>query len=413
MARFEMALAASAMLLWACGASTSAAPADAGVDVAAIDGGGGDDAMSVADAGVVDNGEASTTYPAFKPPVPQLVDNGGSKMHAPTIRPVYFAGETLATGINDGLTQWLTTTWPTQLAEYGFGTATLAPIVLTESAAPNVGPRETETWLRGKLDGTHTEFGAVDAATLANEVFVIFYPATTTIGTPGTCVPLSGYHDATAGNAPISYVVIPRCTTTVASMTTVASNLTMSTVGDPLPVATGSLGWNGFDPDHVAWVHAIQVAELAQPCFASPPALVGTNGDVAIARAWSNVAMRGYHDPCVPAPADSYFAAVPIMTDQLIAPRTKGVKLARGETKSIEVQMLSDGPTSGPWSVTVTPVAPTAPTDLTFALDRDHGQNGEKLHLKITSNATMPAYFVVTSTLGARTTRWFGLVAPH
>jgi hypothetical protein len=53
---------------------------------------------------------------------------------------------------------------------------------------------------------------------------------------------------------------------------------------------------------------------------------------------------------------------------------------------------------------------------LTLSLDRTQGQNGEKLHLSITTlkkSQYGAAAFLLTSTLGAQKNVWFGLVSEN
>lgn len=393
---------------WACGSTSAAVPSpDAGADARAFDGGVPADARADA----VDNGEASTTYPAFTPPVPQIVDLGGTKLHSPRIRPVYFAGDSDATQIDDALTQWLATTFAAQTAEYGFGAATLDPIVLTETAPATATDTSVTTWLTAKLDGTHAEFGAVDPQTLANELFLVMYPATTSVtfgrGALKLCRDYDAYHDDTGSPAPFG--VVARCGNL--SKTIDVSEVTaLNAVGNPRPSVRG--GWQSYDADHQAFYYAFG-DELGNPCFLSEPS-AQLDGGASVGRAWSNAAMRGYHDPCLPAPSGPYFAAVPVMNDAITisvsSPKTKGVKIAAGQSKTIELQMISDGPTGGPWTVSATSV--WGANDLSFAFDRTSGQNGERLHLTITANTANAALFVITSSLGGRQTKWAGAVGP-
>ena len=120
----------------------------------------------------------------------------------------------------------------------------------------------------------------------------------------------------------------------------------------------------------------------------------------------------------MPAPTEPYFAAAPILSDDLDLGgiMTKGAKIAVGASKTIDVALFSDGDTNGPWAVEAHDAADLVggTPHLTFAFDRASGVNGEKLHLTITvtsasdTGAGMP--FVLLSTLGTRTTRWAGVV---
>jgi hypothetical protein len=99
---------------------------------------------------------------------------------------------------------------------------------------------------------------------------------------------------------------------------------------------------------------------------------------------------------------------------------TKGIKIPVGESRTIEVDLFSDGDTGGPWKVIAEDLMSTVygsyglkPT-MTFAWDRTEGQNGEKLHLTITVTAASfiggAHAFMITSWLKNRVAVWPGLV---
>jgi hypothetical protein len=98
---------------------------------------------------------------------------------------------------------------------------------------------------------------------------------------------------------------------------------------------------------------------------------------------------------------------------------TKGVKIASGQSKTIEIDLFSDGPTNGPWGVDAIDMLAKliggAPT-MTFAWDKQMGVNGDKLMLTITVTSSTAALFggahpfAITSQLGTSGTVWPGLV---
>ena len=97
---------------------------------------------------------------------------------------------------------------------------------------------------------------------------------------------------------------------------------------------------------------------------------------------------------------------------------TKGIKVPVGQTRRIEPQHFSDGPTTGPRTSTVTdPLALMSGTDssMTFSTDRTSGQNGDIVKLTIMTTAPDPnmlgfGAFYVESKLGDTTNYWIGLV---
>jgi hypothetical protein len=132
-----------------------------------------------------------------------------------------------------------------------------------------------------------------------------------------------------------------------------------------------------------------------------------------------NASIAAYHDPCVPKPDSSpYFASVPVMNDDVSvnlgggAVTTKGINVAVEDSKVVEVQLLSDGPTPGPWTMAAS-VFPGEGVDggaLTFEFDSKMGQNGDVRHLTVTPHQPGNIPFMVTSTLGTKQTYWLGLV---
>jgi len=89
------------------------------------------------------------------------------------------------------------------------------------------------------------------------------------------------------------------------------------------------------------------------------------------------------------------------------------VNVPLGESRTIELQLLSDEDTSEPWHVDVADL-PThfgGAAELAFTLDRSEGKNGDRLELTIERIAaptsdTGATAFVITNTLGDTKTLW-------
>jgi hypothetical protein len=137
------------------------------------------------------------------------------------------------------------------------------------------------------------------------------------------------------------------------------------------------------------------------------------------------------HDPCVPAAAgQAFFDSAPVLTETVtfasaLTPSivTKGITIPIGQSKTIEVDLFSDGDTGGPWTVTADDVLHKyygsygIPATLAFQWDRTSGVNGEKLHLTVTvTSASLIGNghaFAITSTLGRRVVVWPGMVVDN
>ena len=395
-------------MLASCGSSSSdASPVDGGVDSTSSDSGVTSDSSNEASSDASDASDGpSTMYPAFKPPRPKL-GGGTTVIASPVFAPVFFPADSEQSTIDGSITSYLGSKEWSALSEYGIGAGTKSDaITLTEAAPTTATDDDIQAWLKTKLDGTHAEFGAVDATTLASKIFLLFYPASTTItyGSSTSCAGFGTYHSGLTlpSSAVVQYVVVPRCPP--APTATSVTYMLSSAPGDPSDGLGKVTGYSSFDvktfPGNVA-----AGTEIGTACeFLA--AVTPSDLSFAVARTWSNAASLAYHDPCVPTPdSGPYFTSVPIPADMLTfsGTKVKGVSLASGSA-TIEVQLLSDGPTSGDWSVKA--FAPfVATTAFTFAFDKSTGNNGDVLHLTITGTAlASPTVVAVTSTLGTRKT---------
>jgi hypothetical protein len=318
---------------------------------------------------------------------------------SPVVVDVYFSGETLQPAVDGFMSSWLASpVFASQLSEYGVKSGTAAPaIALTEAAASKLMEIDVVNWLAGKLDGTHPEFGPVDAATLASKIFVLFDPSTTTItfASGGTsCVNFAGYHEVipVPGGNMANLAVVPRCKlmtskTQIDELTFDTSVTVLGAITNPVPIMGQGAGWTGFDANHLGF--DVSGGEVGTTCasLGYGPKPSGISG--AIAFAWSNAASAAYHDPCLPAAPDPYYVAVPVTTStvllQTLGSATKGVQVPVKKSVTIDVQFLSDGPTSGPWSVSA---ESTLPGTFAYAFDQTKGQNGDVRHLTIIAPAT-------------------------
>ena len=148
-----------------------------------------------------------------------------------------------------------------------------------------------------------------------------------------------------------------------------------------------------------------------------------TGYDYTVQRVWSNKAAAAGQDPCVPAAPGPYFNSAPVLDDTITmslqgqSVATKGVSIPIGQSKTIELDLFSDGPTGGPWTVQAIDLTnalqQASATALTFTFDKTNGQNGDKLHMTITAQAKGTygiEEFLLVSRLGARATLWIGAV---
>lgn len=416
--RLAAVVALSGLTVVACGDSPKHNAPDASVDSAPSP-----------DASV----DAAPGYPAQFPAPPSVVNSGGPVLVSPKIVPVYFSNDD--TSIDATLVDFTqkigATAYWTALAEYGVGTATSPSTVALTEAAPNtIDDSAIQTWLAGKLNANDAAWPAADANTL----YVLYYPVTTTItintggGTASSCQTFGGYHnsvqlDANHATMNVAYAVIPRCTggslSTLDLATGATSHELVEAATDPYPMVSPT--YAQVDGADLAWMFVLGGGEIGDMCaqqqssftkFADLPAYT-------VQRFWSNASAAAGHDPCVPSlPGEPYFQSAPVLPDMVSVPGAgslKGVQIPVGQSKVISVDLFSDAPTSGPWTVQAldaTQLQGGSPT-LSFSFDRTSGTNGSVLKLTITvlrASQFGAAPFVIVSKLGSATPLWVGVV---
>jgi hypothetical protein len=442
------ALAALTALAAACGSSDGeAAPVVADADGAATTDGG-------TDAVPVDNGSPSSIYPAPHPPLPQLVNAAnGPILTTPKIVFVLYPGDPhkadLETFANKmvGSAYWTATT-----AEYGVGPLTYGgAIELTGETPPTtIAQTEIQTYVSNAL--ASGKLGTPDP----QAIYTLVYPSSTTVTqlNPVTnllppvksCESFSAYHDsvlADAGDAGaktrFAFAVIPTCASPIDSLTEPITHEWVEAATDPaptfpkggviLPSGGPEAAFFSTDKDHTVWA-LLGGAEAADLCNTNGSSVVFTPPEIgfAVQRSWSNIAAKASHDPCVPhVNGIAYFAAAPVL-DQTVTFDTsftgsvtsKGVVIPLGQSRTIEVDLFSDGALDGPITVAAKDLlnayygAQGIGKTLDFTWDRTQGVNGEKLHLTVT--VTDGSFFggahafFITASRGSRRQVWPGLV---
>jgi len=373
-----------------------------------------------------DESGPSDVYPAMHPPLPTAKSKGGAVVAHPKIVPVVFDSDPLAHDIETFMGAWAGTTyWQTMLADYGIDKPVVLPVAhVTETLPSTIDDSDIQTWLAAHVDGTHDGFPAPDADTL----YALFYPPGVTVtygGLGSSCSAFHGYHGAatTSSGANAVYSVISRCAsipedptlTGIQYVSAVVSHEVIEGLTDPLVMTTPAFALT--DDDHVAW-ELYPGGEVGDLC-----ALVGNafmkpaDFPYAVQRIWSNTAAAAGHDPCiVQQPGQTYFNSAPVLEDRVhvidnfgTAKQTLGVKVAIGESKTIEVDLFSDAPTDA-WTVSALEPFATTAHHLQFSWDRTTGKNGDKLHLTITALSKDPQFggefFMILSKLGTQRTFW-------
>jgi hypothetical protein len=365
-------------------------------------------------------------YPGPHPAAPQVQDFGGLVLDAPNVVPIFFQNDPVQTDVETFLTQLAASTfWTSTTSEYKVGPLTVAKsIVVTDTPPQTITSAQIEAFLDGYLDGTHTEFPAITP----NNIYVVFYPSATTIqdNVVGTgCVSYGGYHDESmnASKQSFVYAVMPRCSTFgylngLDALTGPLSHEIEEAATDPHPQT--ATAYAAADQDHMVW-NIAPLGELGDMCAYEPQSFQKLVGNYMVQRLWSNVAAKAGHDPCAPALSAPYHNAAPVLTDTVILDyygqkvSTKGVQIAVGTSKTIDVQLFSDAPTAD-WSVSAVDATygTNQPKQLDFSWDAQTGNNGDTLHMTITRLANGPhngtEFYIYASRDQKTWNMWFGFV---
>jgi hypothetical protein len=372
--------------------------------------------------------------PAAHPPMAQEINLGGSVI-TPRVVPLTYTDDGFAATIDAFVaTIGASKFWAAATSEYGVGPLVSAAPVSLGAAPGTMDDSQIQQYLKDNV-------GKTLPANTAGTVYAFFFPSKTTVSWNGAsgCNQVDGYHwDLTLNDgSKTSYVVVPECAsafgapgvTGIDEITLVASHELVEVATDPFPTLVPA--YEDEDSDHVIWGMILD-SELGDLCsFISDVWVKPADFPYVVQRCWSNAAGAASHDPCVPAyPGEVYFNAAPTLSDNVTLKTTgptgnpttiatKGASIAVGASKTIDLSLYSDAPTSGPWTVTAVNKAmffdqsPVA-ENLTFAFDKSQGQNGDHLKLTITVKSYEAslggAGFEIVSTIGSHTHTWEGVV---
>jgi hypothetical protein len=390
------------------------------------------------DAGASDAGTSTpeaAAYPATAPSLPVIESAGGTVLATPRIVPVFFPGETQAAMLTGAIGKYVASAeWRDATGPYGVGATVAADPVASADALPDGATVDVGVWLASHLDGSDPAWGPTDRATLASSIYVLYPAAGTTVFAPGRdpsdpaaatlCGTrpwdLPGWHSQTTpapGPAPaIAFALVGACAPAGVSladaMTSTTTHELAEAATDPLLITSSA--YSSLDEAHAFWSELTGGSEIGDLCEQKlvTPADVG----YAVQRIWSNAAASAGHDPCVPAVAPAYFDVAADAPDSLFDPyanaEVRGVAIPQGQSRTIDVHLLSDGPTDA-WTVSaVDPNQAQGGAELLkMTFDHDTGSNGDVLHLTIQPLFHAPgetALYELDSKLHGVIQRWYG-----
>jgi len=325
--------------------------------------------------------------------VPQVKSGGGAVLTAPKSQPIFFTNDAdVQAQIEMFLAQLSGSTyWSAVTSEYGVGSITNLPTIVTTDAPPTT-DAALQTWIASKLDGTHTAEGW-PATPDPQTIYSVYLPAGATF--EGACTQYGAYHDELmAGTVTVPYALMPRCTTqalTIDTLTSAASHELVEAATDPYPFSAPAFA--RLDDEHFVWART-PGGETGDMCEYLQNADQKLVGGFTVQRTWSNASAAAGHDPCVPALATPYLGVAPMFAEDLAVNThngmimTKGVMVPVNTSKTIEVDLFSDAPTTADWTVNAYDVAAllgTGQATLSFQwVTKATGHNGDKLQLMVT-----------------------------
>ena len=365
------------------------------------------------------------------PSVPQLVKMTGDVLATPKIVPIFFTGDDAMKATIESFVGQLAGSayWTTTTSEYGVGSLTVLPTILS-SDAPPTSDTALDTWLKGHFNGMNGWPAAPDP----QAIYSVFLPAGTKFTTQfgNACEAFGAYHDeaTTATSQSVVYALMPRCDGgsaqgTQDELTLSASHEWIEAATDPRVETTPAYG--NMDSDHYIWAY-VPGAEAGDLCEYVDAANNYKVGDYIVQRTWSNAAATAGHDPCVPAPdpaTQPFFGIAPVLDGAVSLPdiysngniMTKGIQISQGSGKVIEVDLFSDAETAD-WTVEALDVAGFygGSPELALQLDKKTGTNGDKLQLTIThikAGTQMPGseFLLQSKNTNGSVAQWWGYVA--
>jgi hypothetical protein len=431
----------------------------------AADSGAAEDAS---EGGEEDGGEGgAVTYPAFPVDTPQIAKNQGAVLTSPVIVTVSWPGDTSAStweAFDDGI--GATSYWSATTSQYGVGAAVGGPsnhVRMTQPLASSLSYTDVQTFVVNTLTGGGAgggDAGAADAGPPnpawpaptkdakgnVQTIYALYIPASTTVTDPGSGASFCdegalGYHDSvTVGGSQVAYAVSLECPKLpLSEVEETAAHELIEASTDPY-TESSTLGYVGFDPDHVAWdLYTGYNDELADACENWQDSYYQETGSFPywVQRSWSNEAAPLGHSPCAPAPAGPYKGITIFPSAESTvkvnltsvggssASPSKGFKATLNQPLTFQVGFFSDAPTSEPWTIDYDFPATLQTMDFTTGnpldngagtvkFDKTSGQNGDKANVTVTVTRAAPTGFhVIAITWNPPTGAQAALYVPH
>jgi hypothetical protein len=338
-----------------------------------------------------------------QPRLPQVVTLGGTFLAAPKVLPILYSSDAGGSDILAFLQELTTTSyWAQTTSEYGVGPLTvLPPITITDPPPQTITDATLESNLAANTSGVNPAWGAADPGT----IYLFVLPmGTIEQDTEGACcTDYDGYHyqaDVGTGTnvVTVPYALSCAChnfdgprVTDLQERTVDMSHELVESATDPFPDSDPA--YTQEDDADIVWTFVTD-GEVADMCeFNDDANVVPPGSTYMVQRSWSNAAAARFDNPCVPVVTSApYLNSFPQLgnisyDDGAGTISTRGIHVPLGQSKTIDVALLSAAAVPGPWSVAAYDyddaiVGSAAGT--TLGQDASSGSSGDTVHLTIT-----------------------------
>lgn len=356
---------------------------------------------------------------------PYMESSGGPTIANPAFVAVTFDGDDMRDSIEDFLgSVGCTDYWRSIVRDYGINDAYMIGTAHLKDTPP------------ASIDDT--QIGAYIRAKIANKelppyvpnqtLYVIFYPDTTDITLQGlhSCQGFGGYHNEVkvTQTQSIPYAVLPRCGSFgqlggLDAITYATSHELAEAVTDQFPMSNPAYQFP--EHDDIAWGMA-GGGEIGDMCEYNEDApLFPSTYAFTVQKQWVSSKAFSLHDPCQPS-TETYFAAAPTLPDLIsydigLGPSsTKGVKIALGSQKTIDVTLVADATWTPDILVDVQDASFFFGQKgvLSFNVNPKSGKVGDTIKVTINRLGTNQQFglepFLITAHSNGVSRSWWGLV---
>jgi hypothetical protein len=356
---------------------------------------------------------------------PFVASTGGPTIANPQFVAITFDGDDMRDSIEDfvgsiGCTDY----WRSIVRDYGINDGFMVGTAHLKDTPPaTIDDAAIGAYIRAKIANNQLP-QPVPNQTL----YVIYYPDATDITLQGehSCQGFGGYHNEVkfSQTQSIPYAVIPRCGSFgqlggLDVITYATSHELGEAVTDQFPMSNPAYQFP--EQDDIAWAFG-GGGEIGDMCeFNEDAPLFPSTYPFTVQKQWVGSKAWLLHDPCQPS-TQTYFAGAPIMPDQIpidlgLGPvNTKGVKIAQGFQKTIDVKLIADGT----WTPDILVDVQDAgfffgqKATLTFNITPKSGKVGDTLKLTINRVGTNQAFgvspFLVNAHSNGITRSWWAIV---